>query len=448
MKWTTEQVLALAPDSSSVKAAKKLISLSKWSNLGKNERAIWGECKGSGSKPYQVRIDIEGPAFKCSCPSRKFPCKHSIALFLLRLEQEAAFKKGNPPAWVTEWLEDRSKRAENKTKKAEVKAKKEADPVAAAKRAEKREANVRAGVQELELWLQDLMRQGLANLQGKPYKFWDDMASHMVDAQAPGLANRLRTLGSLSALGQRHSERDKTEMLLEQLGLLHLLIEGYKRLDSLAPDLQADIKTLLGWTQDQKTLLEQSGLKDRWQVLGQVSTVENNLTTQRTWLRGETSEHIALVLDFAYGGAPIESGLIPNTVFDGELVFYAGQTPKRALIKQRQDLEKLNSFEAKDNILAATEGYVQALACLPWLERYPMLLNQVTLIPASRRDGNWYLADNSHRLTLNPDPAFACGWELLAFSGGHPSTLFGEWDGQYYLPLSASIDGETLRLQT
>ena len=128
MQWTTEQVLALAPDTSSVKAAKKLISLSKWSNLGKNERAIWGECKGSGSKPYQVRVDLDGPAFKCSCPSRKFPCKHGLAVFLVRLEQESAFTKNKPPAWVSEWLEDRSKRAENKTKKAEVKAKKRGKP--------------------------------------------------------------------------------------------------------------------------------------------------------------------------------------------------------------------------------------------------------------------------------------------------------------------------------
>ena len=441
MQWTTKQVLALAPDSSSVKAAKKLISLSKWSSLGKNEQAIWGECKGSGSKPYQVRIDLEGPAFKCSCPSRKFPCKHGLAVFLLSLEQETAFTANTPPAWVSEWLEDRSKRAESKVKRAEVKAKKEADPVAAAKRAEKREANIKAGLQELELWLHDLMRQGLASLQGKPYKFWDEMASHMVDAQAPGLANRLRTLGSLSASRQRHSGRDKTEVLLEQFGLIHLLIEGYKRLDSLTHDLQADIKTLLGWAQDQSTLLKQSGLEDRWQVLGQVSTVENNLTTQRTWLRGETSERMALVLDFAYGGAPIESGLVPNSVFDGEMVFYAGKAPQRALIKQRQDLEKLNGFEAQDSILTATEGYVQTLACLPWLERYPMLLDQVSPAPNNE---HWYIMDDSHLLTLHP--SFTYGWELLALSGGQPLTLFGEWDGHYYLPLSASLDGETLRL--
>lgn len=218
MQWTTEQVLALAPDSSSVKAAGKLMTLSIWSNIGGNERALWGECKGSGSTPYLTRIDLEGgPSFKCSCPSRKFPCKHGLALFLLRLDQGTAFSSSEPPDWVSEWLKERGLRAETKANRAEVKATTEVDPEATAKRAEKRDANVLAGVRELELWLQDLMRQGLASLQGKPYRFWDDMASHMVDAQAPGLANRLRVLGSLSASGDRHKNRVRRSFYLSTL---------------------------------------------------------------------------------------------------------------------------------------------------------------------------------------------------------------------------------------
>lgn len=443
MKWTTEQVIALAPDSSSVKAAKKLLSLSKWSNMGQSERALWGECKGSGKKPYLTRIDLEEPAFKCSCPSRKFPCKHGLALFLLRLEQEKSFKISAPPAWVTEWLEDRGKRAETKTKRAETKAKKEADPVAAAKRAEKRETNIQAGVEELELWLHDLMRQGLASLESKPYGFWDEMASRMVDAQAPGLANRLRTLGSLSARGNRYNKQDKTEVVLEQLGLLHLLIEGYKRLDDLTPDLQADVKSLLGWAQDQNTLLKQDSIMDTWQVLGQVTSSENNLTAQRTWLYGETSGCMALVLNFAFGGKAIESGLHVNSVFNGELVFYAGHAPQRALVKEKQEHQALGYFEAQLDILAATESYAQALSCQPWLERYPMLLSQVMPVP---KDEQWLIVDSKHQLKVHPN--FNRGWELLALSGGRPLTLFGEWDGKHYLPLSASLDGETLRLHS
>ena len=86
MELTSESVLALAPDASSVKAAQALLKPGQWPTLGFNENAVWGECKGSGSKPYQVEADLSGPVFKCTCPSRKFPCKHSLALLLLRVQ--------------------------------------------------------------------------------------------------------------------------------------------------------------------------------------------------------------------------------------------------------------------------------------------------------------------------------------------------------------------------
>ncbi len=71
MELTSESVLALAPDASSVKAAQALLKPGQWPTLGFNENAVWGECKGSGSKPYQVEADLSGPVFKCTCPSRK-----------------------------------------------------------------------------------------------------------------------------------------------------------------------------------------------------------------------------------------------------------------------------------------------------------------------------------------------------------------------------------------
>ena len=75
---TSAQVLTLSPDEASSKAAKGLLSPAKWPTLGATDEAVWGECQGSGSKPYQTQVDVSGGGtrFKCSCPSRKFPCKH------------------------------------------------------------------------------------------------------------------------------------------------------------------------------------------------------------------------------------------------------------------------------------------------------------------------------------------------------------------------------------
>ena len=78
-----DQILALAPDASSAKAGQSLAGRRKWLALGRDDRAAWGECQGSAREPYRTQIDLAEPAFRCSCPSRKFPCKHSLGLFLL-----------------------------------------------------------------------------------------------------------------------------------------------------------------------------------------------------------------------------------------------------------------------------------------------------------------------------------------------------------------------------
>lgn len=115
--WTSEQVLALSPNDGLTKRGKSLAVGSKWPALSRPARAIWGECQGSGKTPYRTAIDLSEPAFRCSCPSRKFPCKHALGLFLL-LSEGANFSQTPPPDWVAEWLEKRSQPVEKKQAKA------------------------------------------------------------------------------------------------------------------------------------------------------------------------------------------------------------------------------------------------------------------------------------------------------------------------------------------
>ena len=79
--WTQEQILALAPDASSAKNGVALATSRKWSSLGCNEKAVWGDFQGSGKEPYKTQIDLTEPAFKCTCPSRKFPCNMQFLCF-------------------------------------------------------------------------------------------------------------------------------------------------------------------------------------------------------------------------------------------------------------------------------------------------------------------------------------------------------------------------------
>ncbi|QTR06202.1 SWIM zinc finger family protein, partial [Saccharothrix algeriensis] len=49
---------------------------------GRRAGARGGLGAGRGRTPYRVCVDLADRATKCSCPSRKFPCKHALALQL------------------------------------------------------------------------------------------------------------------------------------------------------------------------------------------------------------------------------------------------------------------------------------------------------------------------------------------------------------------------------
>jgi hypothetical protein len=438
MNWTVDQILALAPDPQSAKTGSGLATLRKWDRLGRNSQAVWGECQGSGQKPYQTTIDLNEPAFKCSCPSRKFPCKHALGLFLLSIQAPDSFGAEEPPAWVQGWLEGRVQRQQKVAQSQAMD--RVADPAAQARRAAKRQKKVDIGLAELERWLFDLVREGLASVQGKPRSFWETPAARLVDAQAGGAARRLRRLATLAYTGEGWQER-----LVEQLGLLYLLVAGYRRLESLPEPVQADLRTLMGWSLNQESLLAEAGVTDRWSVVGQQLEQEQRLLVQRTWLWSQTTNRGALLLQFAAANQPLDRTLVPGTSFEAELVFYPTNYPLRALLKERRtpagDLAALGGYLTLAEALTA---YGAALACCPWLEEFPLALQKVRPF---RRDERWFLADEAGQ-TLPLSPHFKASWTLLALSGGQPLFLFGVWDGSHLLPLSTLAEGRFIALET
>jgi len=431
MNWTTEQILALAPDAASAKAGQGLASARKWLKLGADEQTAWGLCQGSGKNPYQAQIDLTEPAFRCSCPSRKFPCKHGLGLFLLLASSAASFKEKQPPDWVVEWMESRAKRSEQR---AEKQAKAEAgekivDEAAQAKRAASREAKVAAGLRDLELWLRDIARGGLAAAQSQPTAFWERTAARLVDAQAPGVARLAREMAGVSSSGEGWEAR-----LLEQMCKLYLLVEGFKRIAELPEATQADIRALIGWTQNQDELLRLDGTRDRWLVLGQRVEDEDRLRVQRVWLWGERSARAALVLHFAHGQQPLDASFVTGSMIEAELAFFPSAYPMRAIVKQRHGApappERISGYA---KIIDAHEAFTSAMAANPWLEKFPMPLLNVT--PLHRGDA-WFVQDAEGR-ALKLAPRFEFGWTMLALSGGHGIDVFCEWDGDHLWPLSA-----------
>lgn len=433
---TPAHVLALAPDASAAKSARSLATPRSWQSLGRGGGALWGECQGSAKEPYRTQIDLSGPAFRCSCPSRKFPCKHGLGLMLLAAEQPALIAEQEPPAWVSEWLATRQRSAQRKGERQEAEADdapeaQQRRAAAQARSVAARERKVAAGIAELEQWLFDQIRTGLAELPLRAPAIFDTAAARMVDAQAPGLARQLRRMSGLPSGGPGWQSR-----LLERMARLHLLLRAARRLDELPPESQADVRAALGYTLTREELAQHPTIRDRWMVLGRSVEEEAQLQVQRTWLWGLAQARPALILDFSAGGQPLDISLVPGSTVEADLAFYPGAAPLRAIVAARHGKPAGPADLPEQEIRGAVGGYAAALAASPWLESYPLLINPARL---ARQGDRWLVSDGQCALPIRG--AFPSAWPILAVSAGQPIAIVGEWDGAELAPVGYGYGG-------
>ncbi|MDB5437816.1 MAG: hypothetical protein JWM33_243 [Caulobacteraceae bacterium] len=357
MALSRSEIEAMAPDQSALKAAAGLLKPGKWSARGASGALIWGECQGSGANPYRVAADTADIGSKCTCPSRKFPCKHAIALMWLHVDEAGGFPAGETPDWVTDWMGRRRKPAGgNPTlaarpaagpKSLEAATTEEAvatlDPAAAAKRqaaAEKRAADVRrqveAGLDELELWIADQLRTGLGGFLAEVAERCRRIAARLVDAKAGALASRLDE--TPSRLLQLPAE-ERIDAAIAELGKLTLLARAWRA----APD-DPELRREVIATETRDELMASPDAPRHagvWEVLGeQIATRRDGLVSVSTWLMntGEQGPRFALLLDYFPASAGRRSGAFAaGGRFQAELVFFPARAPLRALIAERSD---------------------------------------------------------------------------------------------------------------
>lgn len=430
---TTDQVLALAPDSASAAAARRLAHPRDWHDLGQSDRALWGECQGSAR--YQVRVHLPDAAVKCSCPSRKFPCKHALALMLIAAGQPELVPDAPAPPWVREWLAQRARTIEQR--EAPPRKTVAPDPEAQARRAGQRMERVRDGIAGLDLWMRDLVRNGLASVAAAGSAPWEAQAARLVDAQAPGLASRLRSLSGIP-----RATPDWAGALLADLGRLALLTRAFDRFDDLDPALQADVRQLIGWALKEDDIVAAGDLvDDDWLVLGQFVDEDDRFRVQRTWLKGIRSRRVAMVLQFAAGMAPFGDTFAPATHFEATLAFWPSAFPLRALVHTRQTVAAAwqDRLPGADNFAECLRETARALGRLPWLGRLLYVVRDV--VPVLGENDRWSLVDRNRAALPLGGPGT---WSLLAISGGNPIDVAGEWDGRVLRPLSAAAWPENI----
>jgi hypothetical protein len=379
-----EQILALAPDDSSRKAGKELANASKWSNTGINERALWGECQGSGKTPYKTQVDLSSIAFKCSCPSRKFPCKHGLGVLLLYTRQKQLFTQTDYPAWVKEWIEKREDKAEKKQEKPD----KPVDAEAQAKRLQQRQKKVEGGIEELQLVLKDIVRNGILSLPEKANALFENLSKRMIDSQAPGLAFMVRELAEMNYYKENwHSE------FISQLVKIHLVISSFKIQDSLPDLLKEDVKALIGFPQNMDELKQQTGHVGHWYVLAKQTEQQEQLQVQKNWLLELNSGQHALVMQYYVRSQMPDVNFTSGTTIEAELSFHKSINPFRAIVKSTGKIIFSNikdkGFKSWQELLEYEKNQI---ILSPFVSDQSSLVNHLALVI---HQNNWFIKDEN-----------------------------------------------------
>lgn len=418
---TTDQITAFAPDAPSLKAGRDLGTPRKWQGVGGDPEVLWGLAMGSGKDPYQTRVSLADFASKCSCPSRKFPCKHAIGLMFMAATTPAALTATERPTWVTEWLESRAARDQKAAVRAEEKTTKPIDEKAAAKRRVQREGRVNEGVALLQQTLLDLTREGLASGAARDAAAWENLAKRMIDAQAPGLAGTLRHIADRIL---RDPQVD-TELPLE-LGRLHLLLQAIMSADPHDESTRAELLGQIGGRISEP--IEAESIDDEWFVASRQVEERDRLITSSTWMLGRKSHRWAKVLRFAPVPQTISEPSPLGSTIHATLHFQPGLYPLRAMGEGTSGGSPIPEPQEQDfeNLL---ERFASALATNPFLRVLPFFM------PLRPGENSKLLVDSTGA-TL---PWIATADQALrveCISGGDLTPMCGEWDGRHIRLLS------------
>jgi hypothetical protein len=215
--FTEEMVQGIAPDAGTFKKAKEIAAAKRLQNLGVSSDGSWllGECKGSGTEPYQVSADFHdpnNPTLRSNSPSRTSPDKYSLALVLSYLNDPAAFSTREPS-------DDLLLKREKKIVQDEKKKSGSAAPRKISKpAADKKVAAQREGLELLERLLVDLVAGGLWSDASRIEKI-EKLSKHLSDASLPASVQGLRRLMVIAKQKDLNEEEKRTNGA-EAIGML------------------------------------------------------------------------------------------------------------------------------------------------------------------------------------------------------------------------------------
>lgn len=419
----------------------------RWKRWGQFEEWIWGECKGSSGELYQVSFSIPQLKGTCTCPSRQRPCKHIVALLLRHVRQAQPINADPVPPWLQNRLKQQKKVAE-KAKQSAVPASStspdssqsktpslgpaKVGPVPMDKRQQERVALADTGIDLLERWLEDGLRQGLLSMCQRDASFWGDLIKRLIDCQLGGLANMVHDIAA-DCSGQI-----RFAVWLGKLARLHLLIRAYRQLHRLTPQQQEGVWGYLGRIYRKEEVVQRGAIRSGlWEWIGTSQSVNTrtDVTTRRYWLLGSDGR-IATHDEHYHRSQSQQSDpwqLLANRAFEAHYADYPALYPTRVLLLHRQIRSGSLEPVGYAGLSELLQAYASALKQDPWLRQFPAVCRNCTVHVLD--DQYLELRDqyDCKVIVVRPSKNFSSEWVEKVNATG---CIFGWWEGWYFYPCS------------
>lgn len=444
-----EYIDSLATNANAIKKGKELSN--GWFvklNKSQNESIIFGECKGSGKKNYLCSadfVDASNPVFRCNCPSKQFPCKHTLGL-MYAFADGKAFTVEDIPEDILEKREKKEKREKTKAEKKKVPPKKN-------KTAIKKKINVQLeGIELLDKIVKSVLKQGFGDISKDGLKELNSQVKELGNYYISGAQSELNRL----ILMLKDTDGSK-EIIMQQIIYLKSLIkEGKKQLlnrledEELNLSVDSNIEELLGhaWKLTELEELEQFK-KD-------VNLVQLSFTSWRDDARGEyVDEGIFLDLNtgeiqntYNYRPARRKSdpkGEYPVSTLLGipTLYIYPGDLNPRIrweemIVKEisTNDYEKAFSYSEKSytEVVKRIKNYIKN----PLKQKTSIALLYYSKM--GKIDGNWVIEDVEGKRLVLKQHSYELDCSIL-------SLLNTEYMTNQTVLVKFNYDTETRRLE-
>jgi hypothetical protein len=199
---TESYVDSLALNAGAIKNGRDLVKKNSFPLLQQTEDGtlLFGECKGSGKEPYRCSVDFlnEGnPVFRCTCPSRQFPCKHNLGL-MYAFTSGKSFTMSPIPQDIQDKREKAEKREEKKQEEKKQEAAASGQPAPPAKRKTNTSALLKKitaqleGISIAEKLMLQIVQSGLGTLDKKALQTAEEQAKQLGNYYIPGIQTALR----------------------------------------------------------------------------------------------------------------------------------------------------------------------------------------------------------------------------------------------------------------